>query len=108
MSKFLGRHALHEMTRDLTLAAQGKIKADTVIKGGLVVNVFTKEILPADVTIYKGRIVLVGNADHTIGPNTNIIDASGFYLTPGLLDGHMHVESSMVTVTPAPSRRSAR
>jgi adenine deaminase len=99
MSKFLGRHALHEMTRDLTLAAQGKLKADSVIKGGLVVNVFTKEIFTADVSIYKGRIVLVGKADHTIGPNTNIIDASGFYLTPGLLDGHMHVESSMVTVT---------
>jgi len=99
MPRFLGRNALYEVTRDLTLAAQGKIKADTVIKGGLVVNVFTKEILPADVAIYKGRIVLVGNADHTIGPNTNIIDASGFYLTPGLLDGHMHVESSMVTVT---------
>ncbi|NLI43497.1 MAG: adenine deaminase, partial [Synergistaceae bacterium] len=99
MAKFLGRNALYEMTRDLTLAAQGKHKADTVIKGGLVVNVFTREIMPADIAIYKGRIVLVGKADHTIGPGTQVIDATGFYLTPGLLDGHMHVESSMVTVT---------
>ena len=72
MPRFLGRNALYEVTRDLTLAAQGYIKADTVIKGGLVVNVFTKEILPADVAIYKGRIVLVGKVDHTIGPNTKI------------------------------------
>ena len=102
MAKFLGRNALYEMTRDLTLAAQGKHKADTVIKGGLVVNVFTREIMPADIAIYKGRIVLVGKADHTIGPGTQVIDATGFYLTPGLLDGHMHVESSMVTVTNLP------
>ncbi len=99
MAKFLGRNALYEMTRDLTLAAQGKRKADTVIKGGLVVNVFTREIMPADIAIYKGRIVLVGKVDHTVGPETQVIDAAGFYLTPGLLDGHMHVESSMVTVT---------
>ncbi|MEG3066487.1 hypothetical protein [Acetomicrobium sp.] len=54
MAKFLGRNALYEITRDLTLAAQGKHKADTVIKGGLAVNVFTREIMPADIAIYKG------------------------------------------------------
>ncbi|NLG85950.1 MAG: adenine deaminase, partial [Firmicutes bacterium] len=85
------RRPLSELTTKLAAAAQGKIKADTVIKGGKVVNVFTAEITTADVAIYSGRIVLVGQADHTIGPDTRIIDASGFYLVPGLLDGHIHV-----------------
>jgi adenine deaminase len=90
---------LAELTVELAAAAQGNIKADTVLRGGKVVNVFTAEIIKADVAIYGGRIVLVGKADHTIGPDTDIIDASAYYLTPGLLDGHIHVESSMVTVT---------
>jgi len=46
-----------------------------------------------------GRVVLVGNSEHTRGDDTKIIDGSGYYLTPGFLDGHVHVESSMVTVT---------
>ena len=36
---------------------------------------------------------------HTIGSTTRVIDAEGRYLVPGLLDGHMHVESGMLTVT---------
>jgi adenine deaminase len=39
------------------------------------------------------------DASHTIGENTKIIDAEGKYLVPGLLDGHMHVESGMITIT---------
>ena len=46
------------------------------------------------------RIAFVGNdASHTIGDGTQVIDAAGKYLVPGLLDGHMHIESGMVTVT---------
>src|SRR5262249_42395354 len=41
----------------------------------------------------------IGNAGHAIGPDTAIIDAAGRYLLPGLCDGHMHVESGMVTAT---------
>lgn len=93
------RRPLANLTAELAAAAQGKIKADTVVRGGRVVNVFTAEIIAADVSIYAGRIVLVGQADHTIGPDTKIIEADGYYLAPGLLDGHIHVESSMVTVT---------
>lgn len=94
------RRKLWEVTAELSLAAQGKIPADTVIRGGRLVNVFTAEIMPGiDVAIKHGRVALIGNAQHTIGPDTTIIDASGYYLVPGLLDGHIHVESSMVTVT---------
>lgn len=93
------RRPLAELTAELAAAAQGKVKADTVIRGGKVVNVFTAEIQAADVAIRAGRVVLVGKAEHTIGPETKVIDASGYYLVPGLLDGHIHVESSMVSVT---------
>lgn len=93
------RRPLAEITIELAKAAQGILKADTVVRGGKVVNVFTGEIIAADIAIYLGRIVLVGDARHTIGSETTMIDAKGHYLVPGLLDGHMHVESSMLSMT---------
>ncbi|HHY92722.1 MAG TPA: hypothetical protein GX511_05225, partial [Firmicutes bacterium] len=50
------RRPLAELTAELAAAAQGKVKADVVIQGGQVVNVFTGEILPADVAIRAGRV----------------------------------------------------
>ena len=94
------RRPLWEVTADLALAAQGKIPADVVIKNGRLVNVHTAEIQEGlDVAIKHGRIALVGRADHTVGEHTLVLDAEGCYLVPGLLDGHIHVESSMVTLT---------
>jgi len=93
------RRPLTEVTQELTAAATGKTPADTVIKGGKVINVFTGEILNWDIAIKGDRIATVGDVSHTIGPSTNVIDATGYYLSPGFLDGHVHVESSMVTVT---------
>ena len=53
-----------------------------------------------DVAIAGERIAYVGpDASHTVGPQTEVTDASGKHLVPGLLDGHMHVESGMLTVT---------
>lgn len=95
----LFRRPLAEVTRELVAAATGKTAADTVIRGGKVVNVFTGEILAWDIAIKGERIATVGNVNHTIGPDTEVIDASGYYLCPGFMDGHVHVESSMVTVT---------
>lgn len=93
------RYKLSEVTKNLVAVATGDKKADLVIKNGTLINVCTGELLPhIDVAISYGRIALVGNADHTIGPNTQCIDASGLYIAPGFIDGHLHVESSMVTV----------
>lgn len=89
----------HEITAELSQTAMGILKADTVIKGGRVVNVNTGEIMKnQDISIKHGRIVLVGTAEHTIGENTRVINAAGYYLVPGFLDGHLHVESSMLSV----------
>ncbi len=91
---------LHEMTKQLSLVAMGLEKADLVLKGGKLVNVNTHEIMPnIDVAIAGGRIALVGDATHTIGENTRVVDASNYYMTPGFMDGHIHVESSMLSVT---------
>ena len=53
-----------------------------------------------DIAIAGHRIAYVGeDARHAIGPDTVVIEAKGRFLVPGLLDGHMHVESGMLTVT---------
>ncbi|MCG8525648.1 MAG: amidohydrolase family protein, partial [Opitutales bacterium] len=93
-------HHLAAVTRLLAATAMGNEKADTVVRGGKIVNVNTGEIEEGkDIAVKCGRIVLVGDVEHTVGAETKIIDASGYYLTPGFMDGHVHVESSMVTVT---------
>jgi len=81
--------------------AMGREPADTLIRNGRWVNVYSGEILPrTDIAIRHGRIAWVGpDAKHTVGENTQIIDAADRYLVPGLCDAHMHVESGMVTVT---------
>jgi adenine deaminase len=81
--------------------AMGRKAADLVIRNGRWVNVHSGEIIPGtDVAVVSGRIAYVGpNAEHTIGSDTQVIDAKDRYLVPGLCDAHMHIESGMVTVT---------
>ncbi len=83
----------------LVNTAAGRNPADTVIKGGIWINVHTREALPDhDIAITAGRIAFVGpDASHCIGENTQIIKANGRYMVPGLCDGHMHIESGMLT-----------
>ncbi|MCH2248191.1 MAG: adenine deaminase [Cognatishimia sp.] len=79
--------------------AVGRTPADLVIKSGRWVNVHTREILDDhDIAIAEGRIAYVGpDAGHCIGEDTEIIEANGRYMIPGLCDGHMHIESGMLT-----------
>ncbi|MEP3787163.1 adenine deaminase [Ascidiaceihabitans sp.] len=79
--------------------AAGRAPAQTVIRGGIWVNVHTREALPDhDIAITHGRIAcVVPDASHCIGPDTEIIEANGRYMIPGLCDGHMHIESGMLT-----------
>ena len=89
------------VARRLIDVAMGRAQADTVIRNGRWVNVHSGEIIPnTDIVIAAGRFAYCGpDAAHCIGPATKVIDAAGRYLIPGLCDGHMHVESGMVTVT---------
>ncbi len=90
-----------KLTRSLIDVAVGRAKADLVIRDGMWVSVQSGEIIPhTDIAIVNGRIAYVGSdASHAIGQTTKVVEAAGRYLVPGLLDGHMHVESGMVTVT---------
>ncbi|MGB8313158.1 MAG: adenine deaminase [Aestuariivirga sp.] len=90
-----------DLASTLVNVAAGRAPADMVITNGRWVNVHSSEIIPAiDVAIAGGRFAYVGpNAKAMIGKATKVIDAAGRYLVPGLCDGHMHVESGMVTVT---------
>ena len=80
-------------------AGRGKIAAEKVIKGGQLVNVMSSEIYPADIAVYKDMIAAVGDVEDYIGPDTEIIDATGYYLTPGMIDGHIHSECSKMSIT---------
>ncbi len=66
-------------------------KNTLVIKNANVVNVFTDEIVRADVAVYGDVIIGVGQYS-----GENEIDADGAYLAPGFIDAHVHIESSMV------------
>ncbi|MGD1992283.1 MAG: adenine deaminase [Anaerolineae bacterium] len=73
--------------------ARGDEPADRILRNGRVVNVFTGEILAADVALSGHTIVGVGSNYKA----KEEIDLGGRYVCPGLIDGHVHIESSMVT-----------
>ncbi len=95
------KQPLWECNRTLIRVAQGQEPADVVIRHARLVSVTTHEVLEdADIAIAAGRIAYLGisgnTAEHCIGDKTLVIDASGKYVAPGFMDGHIHVESSMV------------
>ncbi|MFC2095340.1 adenine deaminase [Candidatus Bipolaricaulota bacterium] len=94
------RKPLHEMTRDLVAVAAGRRPADLVIRNGCWVNVSSGELIGSTTIAVLGcRIAYCGpDRGDLIGPNTRVIEADGRYLVPGLLDAHVHIESSMLSV----------
>jgi adenine deaminase len=73
--------------------ARGDESADLVVKGGRVLSVFTREWLDADVAVCDGYIAGVGDYE-----GTETLDATGRFVTPGLIDAHMHLESTKLLV----------
>jgi adenine deaminase len=99
MINHFNRFPLWEVSKTLSAVAQGAAPADTVIQNARLINVCTGEILfNTDIAISCGRVALVGDASHCIRDSTEVIDAGGQYVAPGFLDGHIHVESSMMGV----------
>lgn len=74
--------------------AAGRTPADLLLKNGQIVNVFTEEVYMAHIAISDGVIAAVGN---TLYEAQEVVDLNGAYVSPGLIDGHVHIESSMVT-----------
>jgi adenine deaminase len=84
-----------ELNRFLPIA-RGDEPADLLLRNGRVINVFTGEIVAADVAIAGDVIVGVGLSHDA----QDEIDLGGRYICPGLIDAHVHIESSMVTPPP--------
>nr|WP_264470507.1 adenine deaminase [Enterocloster citroniae] len=72
--------------------ASGRRKASLVLKGGTVVNVFTEKTEVADIAIEDGYIAGIGDYE-----GEHNVDLSGRYICPGFIDGHIHIESAMVS-----------
>lgn len=90
-----------DVAPDLVAVAARRAPADMVIRDCAWVNVHSREVIPGtDIAIKSGRFAYCGpDAGPMIGPDTRVIAAGGRYLIPGLCDGHMHVESGMLTVS---------
>ncbi len=82
--------------KGLMMAALGKIPSDLAIINANLVNTFTGEIYKANVFIYDGFIAHVETEDFNEVNAKEIIDAQGKYLTPGFIDAHVHIESSLM------------
>jgi len=78
---------------DIIPVARGKQPADLLLKNARIVNVFSGEIERANIAIFRKRIAGIG--DYSEGKQ--VIDLHGAYVVPGLIDAHLHIESSMVS-----------
>lgn len=83
----------------LIAVAAGRAPADTVIRQGKWVNVQSREVVDGyDIAIAEGRFAAIApDLSGAIGPDTQVIEAQGRFMLPGLIDGHMHIESGMLT-----------
>ncbi|MBZ4020955.1 adenine deaminase [Rhodobacter sp. TJ_12] len=88
-----------EAAPQLVAVAAGRTPADMVIRQGKWVNVHSREVLEGyDIAIAEGRFAAIApDLSAAIGPETQVIEAKGRYMLPGLCDAHMHIESGMLT-----------
>jgi adenine deaminase len=80
--------------KDLIEVSSGQKPADLSLENARIINVFTGEIIKGNIAIYQDRIAGVGPKYKA----QKKIDLKGKYVSPGFIDGHFHIESSMVTV----------
>ena len=78
---------------DRLAAARGELTADHVLRNGNLVNVISGEIYITDIVIHDRHVVALGDGYH----GKRELDLAGKYVTPGLIDAHVHIESSLVT-----------
>jgi len=78
------------MGTELLDALAGVTAADMVVTGGRIVDVHKKEVRDGGIAVKAGRIIRVGDVASLVGPGTEVLDARGRYLTPGLIESHAH------------------
>jgi adenine deaminase len=84
--------AMSDVLARLVRVARGQEPADLVVRGGRVVDVLTQQVRAADVAIVGDRIAAVGEGL----AGREVLEAGGRYVAPGLVDAHVHIESSML------------
>ncbi len=82
---------IYEKRKKIDIAS-GRQKADLVLKNCKIIDVFTEELIEGDIAISGNKIAGIGEYQ-----GKEEIDIGGKYVAPGLIDGHVHIESSMVT-----------
>lgn len=85
---------IKEELRNLIIKAKGDKKSQLILKNANIINVFTAEIINGDIAIDSGKIVGIGKYQGEVE-----IDLEGKYVSPGFIDSHVHIESSMSTPT---------
>jgi adenine deaminase len=70
--------------------ALGQEKADLFVRGGTIVNVYSGELVPANVAVLGERVAYVGPSEEAVGPETEVVDARGLYVAPGWIEPHSH------------------
>ena len=79
-----------EERRRLMLVALGEEKADLFFRGGTVVNVYSGELVEANVAVLGEYVAYVGPSEEPVGPETEEVDARGLYVSPGWIEAHSH------------------
>jgi adenine deaminase len=89
---------LAEVTAYLAAVASGRTAPDLVIRGGRVLSVYSERIGPErEIWIAMGRIAAIKSAGSSGFKDVPVHDVKGGILAPGLVDAHVHIESSMIT-----------
>ena len=85
--------------RTLIDASMGRIKADVVITDVQPIDVISREILEGGIAIKENSICRIGDVKDLIGSKTKVIKGRGRYAAPAFIESHIHVESTMLTLT---------
>lgn len=98
--KLKGRSRLYEIFPQLISVSRGFDKADLIIKNITLIDVNTGNFLDNYSIAVKGdHIAYIGRrCEDKVGSNTVVVDGEGRYASPGFMDGHIHIESSMLTL----------
>ncbi|MBS1677907.1 MAG: adenine deaminase [Actinobacteria bacterium] len=87
------------MGTELLDALAGVVEADLVVTDGRVVDVHKKEVRDGAIAVKAGRIIRVGDVESLVGAGTEVLDARGRYLTPGLIESHAHSYHANMNLT---------
>ncbi len=74
----------------LVTTARGDRPADLLVRGGTIANVYSGELHEGDVVVTAGRIAYVDEGGRTVGPDTEIVDATGMIVAPGYVEAQFH------------------